>query len=105
MMHQETLLYMYQQLDHKYKHKPNWIPAPITGPSHVQKNQIHIPAGKVVLGANFDEIEWGWDNEFSKSQVSPTSVYQILREQEQAPEKLFLFLERRSSFCLLLFGV
>ncbi len=70
MMHQETLLYMYQQLDGKYKHKPNWIPAPITGPSQVQKNQIHIPAGKVTLGVNFDEIEWGWDNEFSKSQVS-----------------------------------
>jgi hypothetical protein len=70
MMHQETLLYMYQQLDSKYKHKPNWIPAPITGPSHVQNTQIHIPAGKVTLGANFDEIEWGWDNEFSKSQVS-----------------------------------
>jgi iron(II)-dependent oxidoreductase len=69
MMHQETLLYMYQQLDSKYKHKPNWIPAPITGPSHVQNTQIHIPAGKVTLGANFDEIEWGWDNEFSKSQV------------------------------------
>jgi hypothetical protein len=70
MMHQETLLYMYQQLDRKYKAKPSWIPAPITGSSLVQKSQIHIPAGEVTLGANFDEIEWGWDNEFPKNKVS-----------------------------------
>ena len=60
---------MYQQLDCKYKHKPNWIPAPITGPSLVQNSEIHIPAGKVTLGANFDEIEWGWDNEFPENHV------------------------------------
>lgn len=88
MMHQETLLYMYQQLDSKYKQKPNCIPAPITGPSLVQNTQIHIPAGKVTLGANFDEIEWGWDNEFSKSQVS-----KVLNASEKHRTKF-----RRSTF-------
>ena len=67
-MHQETLLYMLQQLPIERKSKPqarlrySFTPAP---PCPVVK----IPAGKTRLGANFDGLDFGWDNEFAQTVV------------------------------------
>jgi gamma-glutamyl hercynylcysteine S-oxide synthase len=66
-MHQETFYYMYQQLDKKYKVKPNWVPPyKPSGPGVKvrSKRVINIPSGDVRMGADRDEIEFGWDNEF-----------------------------------------
>jgi ergothioneine biosynthesis protein EgtB len=63
-MHQETLLYMMQELPLEKKNRPLRSPryafheAPVSRP-------IHIPAGKARLGARFDDLDFGWDNEFS----------------------------------------
>ena len=68
-MHQETLLYMLQQLPIERKTKPqarlrySFTPAP-------QCRSVKIPAGKTRLGANFDELDFGWDNEFAQTVVN-----------------------------------
>src|SRR6185503_18070928 len=63
-MHQETLLYMMQELPLGKKHRPS--PAPrYSFHAAPTSRRIHIPAGKAWLGARFSEIDFGWDNEFS----------------------------------------
>ena len=67
-MHQETLLYMLQQFPIEKKLRPpaaglySFQPAP-------QGRAIRVPAGKARLGARFDDIDFGWDNEFSETLV------------------------------------
>jgi ergothioneine biosynthesis protein EgtB len=64
LMHQETLLYMMQRLPMEQKVKPSWVPALMTGPGR-PADRVDVPAGHAVLGARFDELRFGWDNEFS----------------------------------------
>jgi len=64
LMHQETLLYMMQRLPMEQKVKPSWVPALTTGPGR-PADKVDVPAGHAVLGARFDELPFGWDNEFS----------------------------------------
>lgn len=67
-MHQETLLYMLQQLALDKKDRPreglrySFKGAP-------QCRSVKIPAGKARLGMNFDDLDFGWDNEFSQTVV------------------------------------
>jgi ergothioneine biosynthesis protein EgtB len=63
-MHQETLLYMLQELPMEQKNRPPRAPryAFNTAPA---SRSVHIPAGKARLGARFNELDFGWDNEFS----------------------------------------
>jgi len=69
-MHQETLLYMLQQLPMDKMTRPqlplrysySYQPAPPC-------RAIKIPAGKARLGAKFDELDFGWDNEFAQTIV------------------------------------
>jgi ergothioneine biosynthesis protein EgtB len=67
-MHQETLLYMLQQLPIGKMTRPQLLlrysyqPAP-------QCRAIKIPAGKARLGANFEDLDFGWDNEFAQTIV------------------------------------
>jgi len=62
-MHQETLLYMMQQLSLLRKARPRapfryfYQPARFSDP-------VRIPRGKARLGAAFEELSFGWDNEF-----------------------------------------
>jgi ergothioneine biosynthesis protein EgtB len=62
-MHQETLLYMMQELPFEAKNRP-------AGEVHYSfaaaapTRLIPIAAGAARLGARFDEVEFGWDNEF-----------------------------------------
>jgi len=69
-MHHETLLYMVQALRHDRKRPPpGWdatlAPSPIEGSSAPRP----ISPGRVVLGARFEEVDFGWDNEFPETPV------------------------------------
>ncbi len=71
-MHQETLLYMLHQLPHEAKHPPpDRHPAPEV--SRRERGTVRIPAGTATLGAQPDEITFGWDNEFLSHQVEVNS--------------------------------
>jgi ergothioneine biosynthesis protein EgtB len=68
LMHQETLMYMIQQLSPDKKCRPKTVPlysfqrAPASQP-------VAVPRGKVRLGAKFNELLFGWDNEFEEMVV------------------------------------
>jgi len=66
-MHHETLLYMAQRLSPDRKVKP----APFTPyrlSAGAAAGQATVPAGAVTLGAAFDDVDFGWDNEFPAMQ-------------------------------------
>jgi gamma-glutamyl hercynylcysteine S-oxide synthase len=65
-MHQETLLYLLHQVDYARKrfiaghHEDHVLGA----------NELRsVPAGRATLGADRDEIAFGWDNEFEREVV------------------------------------
>lgn len=64
-MHQETLLYMMQELSLAEKNRPT---KGLRYQFHaaVPSGSREIPAGKVWLGARFADEDFGWDNEFSQ---------------------------------------
>jgi len=73
-MHQETLLYMFHNLP--YERKVKRAPLDRTGegasPSTVERqapSPVVIPPGVVTLGADRDDIGFGWDNEFPSQRV------------------------------------
>ena len=72
-MHQETLMYIVHQLPYERKHgiaathEDHALPAP---------EMRHVAAGIATLGANLDEIEFGWDNEFARTEV-PVGAFEI----------------------------
>lgn len=67
-MHQETLLYMMRQMPVARKNRPDkglrysFQPSPLSRP-------IAIAAGKARVGARFDKLVFGWDNEFRQMWV------------------------------------
>jgi len=71
LMHHETLLYMAQQLDRSLVRRPGYLPsyrfdgAPSPG-------RRAVPGAQVTLGASFDRVPFGWDNEF------PESLHEVL---------------------------
>jgi ergothioneine biosynthesis protein EgtB len=68
-MHHETLLYLFQELDHGLKRRPeHWpaLPAPGAPPP---ARPVEVPAGEAVLGAPRGSILFGWDNEFPEARV------------------------------------
>jgi ergothioneine biosynthesis protein EgtB len=71
-MHQETLLYMIQQMPPAKK-----IPLNHLRPHSFQPNRrsqlIEIPAGKACLGSRFDDLSFGWDNEFDEITIDVPS--------------------------------
>lgn len=74
-MHAETLLYMYLDLEPKYKRilseeEKNYILRSIHSP---ETKSIIIPEGKVILGKNFQSTQWGWDNEFPEYSIQVPS--------------------------------
>ena len=68
-MHQETLLYMMQELPIEKKNRPSRMPRYAFHSGPISRS-IHIPAGKACLGARFNELDFGWDNEFSATSVT-----------------------------------
>src|SRR4029077_6001989 len=73
--HQEPRLYMMQRLPQAQKVRPSWAPPLVLAPGRpVEK--IAIPAGSTTLGAHFDELPFGWDNEFGAIEV-PVPAFRI----------------------------
>ena len=71
LMHHETLLYMFTQLDESLKDAPVAALAGVDVPTPaVSAKRIAIPAGPATLGAHFDELDFGWDNEFPEQELN-----------------------------------
>ena len=68
LMHQETLLYMLQELALDRKVRPAWLPRDVTGRGRPPAT-VQVPAGTATLGAAFTDLAFGWDNEFPPAQV------------------------------------
>ncbi len=68
-MHQETLLYMWHRLPHEQKQRPVYLPYEVKGEPPAA-GTVTIPAGTATLGADREEIVFGWDNEFDAHTVS-----------------------------------
>jgi ergothioneine biosynthesis protein EgtB len=64
-MHQETLLYMVQELPMHQKNRPPRALRYLFQ-SAAPSRPIEIPSGSARIGANFAELDFGWDNEFSE---------------------------------------
>jgi len=64
-MHQETLVYMLQQLPLDRKRRPKSFPR-YSFQRAVDSRAIFIPAGRARLGGKFEDLPFGWDNEFEE---------------------------------------
>ncbi|WP_437710214.1 SUMF1/EgtB/PvdO family nonheme iron enzyme [Sorangium sp. So ce448] len=65
-MHHETLMYMLQE--HGAARRPDGAPAFVGGGGRAAEPR-HVPAGRVVIGADFEAIPFGWDNEFGRAEI------------------------------------
>jgi ergothioneine biosynthesis protein EgtB len=70
LMHQETLQYLFQQLPLHMKRRPADMPSYLFEGA-AKSDTLEIRGGPVVLGADFDSLPFGWDNEFP---AYPTTV-------------------------------
>jgi ergothioneine biosynthesis protein EgtB len=68
LMHQETLLYMMQQLPRALKRRPESVP-PYVIQEGRRAETVEVGEGIATLGAPFDALEFGWDNEFPTTRV------------------------------------
>lgn len=78
LMHHETLMYMFAQWSSTMLQTtalPSWVSAPEDGPGQAAEVR-EIPAGLATVGAQFDEIDFGWDNEFGR-EIWPVSAFRI----------------------------
>ena len=67
-MHQETLLYMLQELPLDKKIRPPFAARYSFEPASPSRG-IEIPAGPAHMGARFGDLAFGWDNEFPQLAV------------------------------------
>jgi ergothioneine biosynthesis protein EgtB len=67
LMHQETLLYLLQQLPPDAKRRP--APRSPVRRRGVRPHAVFIEPGDATLGAEFDALDFGWDNEFPTERV------------------------------------
>jgi ergothioneine biosynthesis protein EgtB len=63
LMHQETLQYMFHQLPLDRKRRPEGM-AVYRFRGAASPKTIEVAGGQVMLGADFDAVDFGWDNEF-----------------------------------------
>jgi ergothioneine biosynthesis protein EgtB len=75
LMHHETLLYMMQQLDRRFVRRPKDLSAYRYGGA-APSGRVTVPGGRVRLGAEFDAVPFGWDNEFpgAEEEVAPFTM-------------------------------
>jgi len=71
-MHQETLLYMIQEAPLEMKQRLRTA-LPYRFAVEPAGAQIVIPRGEATLGARFDALHFGWDNEFPELKVEVPS--------------------------------
>lgn len=77
LMHHETLMYMLMRLDPAWKRRPDWLPgAPSGAGGEGTPERISIPAGPATVGARWDDIAFGWDNEFP-AQTTQVATFAI----------------------------
>ena len=73
LMHQETLLYMVQQLAHEHKQRPAGLRTAALRSSPqapgVPRGRVVVPAGEAVLGVERGAIPFAWDNELPERRV------------------------------------
>ncbi len=69
LMHQETLLYMLRELPVVRKRVPPGFERPTPGGEPPPRRSLAIPAGRAALGAERSVLPFGWDNEFSRTEV------------------------------------
>jgi ergothioneine biosynthesis protein EgtB len=62
-MHQETLLYMIQEAPLTMKQRLRIAPHYQLA-SEPMGTQVPVPRGEAIMGAHFDGLHFGWDNEF-----------------------------------------
>ncbi|MBK9264468.1 MAG: SUMF1/EgtB/PvdO family nonheme iron enzyme [Polyangiaceae bacterium] len=68
LMHHETLMYMLAQCPEGTLVRPKWALPPEDGPG--KKPELReVPAGMAAVGAEFNDVEFGWDNEFGKEEI------------------------------------
>jgi len=76
-MHHETLIYMFRELNELLKDAPVAALAGVdTSVVPMRAKRVSIPAGRTVLGARFDDLDFGWDNEFPQ-QALDVPAFQI----------------------------
>jgi ergothioneine biosynthesis protein EgtB len=63
LMHQETLQYMFLRFELEKKQRPEGV-APYRVDGAAPNGIVEVAGGSVVLGADFEGIDFGWDNEF-----------------------------------------
>ena len=68
LMHQETLQYILQQLPFKSKKRPASM-APYVFSGSAKPATVEIGGGRLALGADFQSVAFGWDNEFPSLEV------------------------------------
>jgi ergothioneine biosynthesis protein EgtB len=69
LMHQETLLYMLQELDHAQKRAAPEAPQRPAAEAGRHPRAIEVPEGDVELGARRGSLPFAWDNEFEAHRV------------------------------------
>jgi ergothioneine biosynthesis protein EgtB len=69
LMHQETLQYMYLQLEPGVLRRPDDLP-PYRFDGNVPAEAVAVDGGEVVLGADYHAVDFGWDNEFPEHRVA-----------------------------------
>ncbi len=70
-MHQETLHYMWRRLPPGKKVKPlDAPPVVLDGNGRREPRTVRVPAGVATVGAEVENIPFGWDNEFPARAVS-----------------------------------
>lgn len=62
-MHQETLLYMIQEAPHEIKNRLRYADQYQVA-EEAMRTEVTVPGGDAALGARFDALDFGWDNEF-----------------------------------------
>lgn len=67
LMHHETLLYMLHEQPVERLRQGD-LPGPVTGPARAA-TPVEIPAGRTRIGAAWESIPFGWDNEFPAHEV------------------------------------
>ena len=69
LMHHETLLYMIQQLPAAQKLRPPGLPPLERDGVAPPARPVAVPAGRVRIGADLDDLPFGWDNELGRLEV------------------------------------
>ncbi|MGE0703557.1 MAG: SUMF1/EgtB/PvdO family nonheme iron enzyme [Vicinamibacterales bacterium] len=69
-MHQETLAYMWHRVPLEAKRRPAGYRPAVGEGSPPKQEWIEVPAGCATLGADRQQVAFGWDNEFPALRVS-----------------------------------